>query len=76
MLMQHFGSATIDDVLHTPIQVVAEQGGVAASVAVATSFQVSVFKEDTRMAFDAIASDLDTVEVAGYVRQAQECQGS
>ena len=75
MFMRHFGWA-VEKVLHTPIQVVAEQQGVDVSVAVATNIQIRVFNEDTRMGFDTITSDLDTVEVAGYVRQAQEFQGS
>ena len=75
-IMQHFGSATIEDILHTPIQALPEQQGVDVSAAVATDFQIKVFTEDTRMALDAITSPLDKVEVAGYVQQAQEFQGS
>ena len=74
--MQHFGWACLDDVLHTPIQVVAEQKGVAASAALVTNFQIRVFNEDTQMGFDTLTSDLDTDEVADYVQQAKKHQGS
>ena len=74
--MQHFGSATIEDILHTPIQVLAEHEGVAVSAAVATDFQINLFTEDTRMALDHITSAMDKIEVDGFVQQAREFQGS
>ena len=74
--MQHFGSATIEDILHTPIRVLAEQEGVAASAAVATDFQINLFTDDTRMALGYITSAMGKIEVVGFVQQAREFQGS
>ena len=68
--MQHFGFATIEHILHTPIQVLAERKGVAVSAAVATDFQINLFTEGIRAAFDNITSTLDTAEVVAIVQQA------
>ena len=73
---QHFGAATIENILHTPIQVLAEQRGVAVSAAVATNFQIKVFTEDTRIGIDKLTRDLDKVEYSGYVQEARDYTGS
>ena len=65
----HFGLFEFDDILHTPIQLLAEREGVAVSAAVATKFQITVFTEDMTCA-------MDDVDVAGYAQQAQEFQGN
>eukprot|EP00974_Lingulodinium_polyedra_P051153 4919555-Lingulodinium_polyedra.AAC.1 len=69
--MQHFGYAKLENILHTPIQVLAERKGVAVSAATATDFQINLFMEDTRMAIDSTTSFMGQHEVTDFVRQAR-----
>ena len=74
--MEHFGHATVGDMLHTPIQVRAEIEGVRQpDFAVATEYQITLFEQNTATALKEISASLGAAEVASYVEQAQAYKG-
>ena len=73
--MEHFGHAKVGDILHIPIQVMAEESGVDPDLAVASDHQIKMFELYTTMALDEITASFDAAEVARCVEQAQAYKG-
>ena len=89
-LKQYFGTSSIDDILHTPFQMLSAQFGkvaesaawvaesaakVSEAVAQATRFQLRLFKEDTMLAIDYKTSFLNHDEGQQLVSEVRNITG-